>query len=777
MRGVLFLFFCTVYLSFFSQIGPGVWQDHTSLNFSNSVSKLGSKIYASNNVGLVAFNEEELAPQSITKINGLSDVGVKLLRTNPYNSKLLVIYENSNIDVIDLTGNIKNYPDFKLKIIDGKKLINEVTFNKQFAYLACGFGIVLFDTEKLEVKETFVIGPAGTPIDVYQVALNDSLIFAATASGIYKSNYKIKNLNNFNNWKLITTELPVGSYAGIVNVDGKLITAYSPNKLDNSQSLKDTLYVLKNNNWSKYKPSETGYTIRKFCLTNGELFSYMDQFGAKIENVNTESPSNYITTFNGATDLQPADIYFGKDYLSNLSYWVADLIYGLYQTYSFYPYYPQNKISRNGINNPQVNNIDVFDGKVAISPSHPDEGGGSTYSQQGLNVLKNGEWSYLKFNDFNNNVIKDITHVLFDRKDKTRIWATSWFNGLLEYKNEKLVAIYNPSNTPSMSEVNPGNPRCIGLSMDKDGNLWFANSDVPSFLNVRKKDGTFQSFNFGTGRFTRKTLIDKNNYIWSIHEREGGITVFKHNNFTPPYDSKLLTKDVGNGNLQSNSVFSIAEDRDGKIWVGTAAGIVVFYNPTSIFNSSNFDAQPIKIVQDGNVELLLGKEVVTSIVVDGADNKWIGTQTGGVYCFSPDGLKELYHFTVDNSPLYSNAVLDIDYDEVTGDLFFGTELGLQSYRGKIVKGEDKYSNVYAYPNPVKPNYNGTVLIRGLIDNSVVKIVDESGNLAWEGKSTGGQIEWGIANFSGNRVASGVYIVYATSTDGEKRAVSKILVTN
>ena len=182
-------------------------------------------------------------------------------------------------------------------------------------------------------------------------------------------------------------------------------------------------------------------------------------------------------------------------------------------------------------------------------------------------------------------------------------------------------------------------------------------------------------------------------------------------------------------------------------------------------------------MQDGNVELLLGKEVVTSIVVDGADNKWIGTQTGGVYCFSPDGLKELYHFTVDNSPLYSNAVLDIDYDEVTGDLFFGTELGLQSYRGKIVKGEDNYSNVYAYPNPVKPNYNGTVLIRGLIDNSVVKIVDESGNLAWEGKSTGGQIEWGIANFSGNRVASGVYIVYATSTDGEKRAVSKILVTN
>jgi hypothetical protein len=121
--------------------------------------------------------------------------------------------------------------------------------------------------------------------------------------------------------------------------------------------------------------------------------------------------------------------------------------------------------------------------------------------------------------------------------------------------------------------------------------------------------------------------------------------------------------------------------------------------------------------------------------------------------------------------------VDINYEKVTGDIYIGTDLGLQSFRGIIIEGEDKYSNVYAYPNPVKPNYQGTVFVRGLIDNSAVKIVDESGNLVWETKSQGGQIEWPLKNLSSNRVSSGVYIVYATTTDGEHRAVSKVLVIN
>ena len=211
--------------------------------------------------------------------------------------------------------------------------------------------------------------------------------------------------------------------------------------------------------------------------------------------------------------------------------------------------------------------------------------------------------------------------------------------------------------------------------------------------------------------------------------------------------------------------------------MGTTAGISVFYNPSAIFTSNNYDSQPIKIVQDGNVELLLGKEIVTAIVVDGANNKWCGTQFGGLYCFSPDGQQQLYHFTKENSPLFSNTIVDINFDSKTGDVFIGTDVGLQSFRSTVVEGATKYTNVHSYPNPVKPGYAGTVQITGLIDNSVVKIADESGNLVWETKSAGGQVEWPVSTLNGTRVTSGVYLVYASTTNGDFKEVSKILVVN
>ena len=128
-------------------------------------------------------------------------------------------------------------------------------------------------------------------------------------------------------------------------------------------------------------------------------------------------------------------------------------------------------------------------------------------------------------------------------------------------------------------------------------------------------------------------------------------------------------------------------------------------------------------------------------------------------------------------PLISNTIIDVNYDKITGDIFIGTDLGVQSFRSVIIEGDEKYNDVYAFPNPVRSNFPGTVFVRGLIDNSVVKIVDQNGNLVWETKSQGGQIEWPVKTLSGNRVSSGVYIVYASSTDGEQKAVSKILVIN
>ncbi|MGE0568963.1 MAG: two-component regulator propeller domain-containing protein, partial [Bacteroidia bacterium] len=341
---------------------------------------------------------------------------------------------------------------------------------------------------------------------------------------------------------------------------------------------------------------------------------------------------------------------------------------------------------------------------------------------------------------------------------------------------------YNGNNTNGqIMPVIPNWWRTSGMSMDETGNLWIGVSDVTRYLSVKKTDGNFQNFLFdGIARFVRKVYCDKNNQVWILHERDQGLTVAK---FTPSGSNltlstyKVLNKNVGSGNLGSNSVYAFCEDLDGKIWIGTANGIRVFNNPDNVLSGGSVDGEPIKIVQDGNVELLLDAEVVTSIEVDAANNKWVGTQAGGIYCFSPDGQKQIYHFTADNSNLYSDEIVDIKYNGKTGDVFIGSSLGIQSYKNLIIDGSENYSEVKAYPNPVKPNYTGNVFISGLIDNSIVKIVDESGNFVWEVKSEGGRVVWPLKNFSNTRVPSGVYLIYAAVPTGEFKAVSKILVIN
>ncbi len=765
-----------------SQIGPRTWKDHHSINSCNSVAKLKNKIYASNGVGVVFFEEQEIAPVTMTKINGLSDVGVSLLRSNPYNNKLMVVYANCNIDVIDEKGNLRNYPDIKLKSVTGKKVINEITFHNNLAYLACGFGIVVFDMERFEIRETYIIGPNGTFVNVSQVAIDDSLLFAATEKGMYQGNYLTKQLVNYKNWKRDTVALPSGQFNGVIHGNGRTLCCYSNFSVD-FETGKDTLYEKTGGTWKKYEPfAQSPITILQLGPVNGELFGMRDMTGFQVRKIEDASLLNYVGSFNGeVTYGTMRDAMFWKDHTGNMAYWIADARFGLYWTYSYHPYYPQYRISTYGMNKPLVSTIDIHQGTVAVAPSHPDNTGTANYFREGVNILKNGEWSYIANPlDTTGDYWQDITHALIDRKDPTRLWASSWSHGLLEYKNNKLVKAWTPANTP-MPLVQGEFPHVIALNMDQEGNLWFSNSETKNFLSViHAKTRQYENFAFDDARFVRKIHIDKNGTFWILHEREGGITIFKNNNFKQPvFNStfKVLNNEVGGGGLQSRAVYSIAEDHDGKIWVGTAAGISVFYNPSQVWNSSNFDAQPIKIVQDGNVELLLSNDIVTDIVVDGANNKWVGTGSGGLYCFSPDGQRQLEHFTRENSPLYSNIIVDLNYDELTGDIFVGTDLGLQTYRSTIIKGEETYETAYAYPNPVKPNYGGTVLIRGLIDNSVVKITDVSGNMVWETKSTGGQAEWPVSTLSGTRVTSGVYLVYASTTDGTAKMVTKVMVVN
>ena len=183
------------------------------------------------------------------------------------------------------------------------------------------------------------------------------------------------------------------------------------------------------------------------------------------------------------------------------------------------------------------------------------------------------------------------------------------------------------------------------------------------------------------------------------------------------------------------------------------------------------------IEQDGQPQILLDNDKITAIAVDGANQKWIGTESSGIYCFSPDGQTQIHHFTSDNSPLYSNLISGLAIDESTGDVFIANDIGVQSYRSPIIKGYDDFNELHAYPNPIRPGYSGPIYIKGLINDAIVKIIDVAGNLVWEAKSQGGQMEWNLQTTGGSRVSSGVYLINCSSSNGEKSGVTKLLVIN
>lgn len=228
----------------------------------------------------------------------------------------------------------------------------------------------------------------------------------------------------------------------------------------------------------------------------------------------------------------------------------------------------------------------------------------------------------------------------------------------------------------------------------------------------------------------------------------------------------------GSANLRS-----IAQDKNGALWVGTTEGLFLINDPNKMFNN-NFRVYRIKIPRNdgtGLADYLLGTEEIKAIVVDGANRKWIGTASSGIYLVSEDGLETIHHFTSENSPLLSNAIQSIAINEQTGEVFIGTGNGLISYQSDAIEGGNKFKNVRAYPNPVRPEYNGIITITGLVADTQVRITDINGYLIYETQSNGGVATWNGCNASGEKVATGVYFAHCVSADGKQKHITKILI--
>ena len=763
-----------------AQTAIGEFRSHVSMNKFLSVAVDGETVYAASDNGLFllnkgTMNEEEPQISTWTKVDGLSDIDIVKIYFDRRNEVLIISYDNGNIDVVR-HDKLINIRDVKDKSMSGSKRLRNCRSFGDIAYFVYPFGIVMIDLKELMITDTWFTKRENRQLVPTDVAIWNQRCYVSTEEGLFSMPLTSPVISDFSQWDKET---------------GWDISLLSPNeggvfvvKKAASQSTPDSLFVLSSDGWS-----------------------FSGKSGLSISHLMSQGDTLAVCYWDGV-ELLDADgerIYFANWYENGLypdarecvldgdNIWVADHVYGLvrnnmtYYSHSFFkapgPYtdYVEGMASRNGV-------VAVVHGSrkgsTAFSPS---------YRFPAISWLQNQSWAY-NSGDFltydPNKLTFDLTAIAINPLDETEWSVASWGNGIFKCKNQHVVAHYNAANS-LLDSINDGSTYVSGLQYDKKGNLWMTNSYSQKMLKMLEPDGTWHAYNISTGVVTNdiyevvaeQLLVDSHGYKWvnfprdATYNRYPLIAFSDNGTYDNLGDDRFARIDMNvAAEVNSSSVYCMAEDLDGEIWIGTDKGVKVIYYPEKVFTGNAYPRN-ILLEQDGYVSVLLEYEQVTAIAVDGANRKWIGTGKAGVFLMSENGQEQLLHFTEEDNPLFSNQIESICINQQTGEVFFATAKGLVSYRGTATAGFETYEDNLVYPNPVPHGYAGMVAVNGLKANSLCKITDSSGRLVWQGYSHGGQLVWDGKDHYGNRPASGVYYVMVSDEDGKEKIVTKFVFIN
>ncbi|MGB0916860.1 MAG: two-component regulator propeller domain-containing protein [Flavobacteriales bacterium] len=751
----------------FAQVAVGQWRDHLPYAQGVQVADAGEWIYSASESGLFQYHKQDGDVIRLSKVSGMSDIGFSSVAWSDINNTLVVGYTNTNIDLIR-NGEITNIPDIKNKSILGLKTINNIHIKDDYAYLACGFAIVVVDIVRQEIRDTYYIGPEGTSLNILDVATSESSLFACTESGVYSAQLEGTNLANFENWTKFT-DLSQGTYNAGTWFDNKLYVNLS----DESET--DSIFFLNGSNWNHFSQTDE-QEIRSLESSEDRLLVIAGGSVAEFNDQHTRLRLAY--NYGGGAFGLPNHATIDDEG----TIWIADRSRGLVR-------HPTNQtfsmISVNGPRAASCTGISIWDGRCYVAGGGVTSIWSNSYISDGIYAFKENTWSNIRpFSNPETQDFRDFIRTKVDPFDSKRVYASAWGYGLVEYYDDELAAIYDTTNSTFQTTAS-NSLQVGGLEIDRNtGTLWVATSGTEKSMHAKDVDGNWYGFDLdAVNNFTMADItIDDSGQKWIVAARGVGVVVFNDGGTldnTNDDQSIKLNQSNGNGALAGNNVFSIATDFDGEVWVGTENGISVFYSPESVFSGDNFDSQQILIEQDGYVQYLLENEVVTAIAVDGANRKWLGTASAGVFLMSEDGTEEILHFTQENSPLFSDRITAIGIDHLSGEVFIGTDKGIVSYKGTATWGTPEFEKerVYAYPNPVEPDYEGPIAIKGLVRDADVKITDAAGNIVFATTAEGGQAIWSGNKITGGRAKSGVYLVFASNDDGKETFVTKVLLIN
>ena len=783
MKLRLFLLIISIFISHFSFAQTEKWQVYPSYTEAVQVEAAGNRIYAimkgsgtvnSTSGNLVRYDVEDGSVKTYDCLHDLSDKEIAHISYNKATDRLVIVYVNGNIDLLDADDNVYNISALKEKSLTAEN-INGISHINKLTYICIGSSIVELNTQDVVVNETYTFING----NVYSIVLLQNHYYVSTNLGLFKFATSV-NFHDVNIWKH-----PISK------------TVYTKLAIHDSHLFGCKLKGVDEINLDGTPLEILASTLTFFLSTDDKLlfgvptriFIYEGEYTSRWKNINFITPIRmegvtcandvfYIASKeNGLNSCVQKDNSFqditkifysnspSRDLFYHMNY-VGDrlLVAGGINTQSG-TYYPATFMFLDDVKIPKWT---IFDEKTAKT------------------------------------VYPDLTHynsvdLVQDPLDVGHFFGAVYRNGLHEYRlNEKgeviFERLYNYTNSPlrtiNVNVSNPGNYcTCTALQYDNKGNLWMANQQTDTIVRIMRPDGKWVSLFYpevveATNVYQYLFSSHGINFMVSHQGEPRGFFGFDTNGTLNIVDddSHLLRTSITNQDGKTvipYQFYCMTEDQDRQIWCGTNEGLFVITRPQDWFEDDFTFHQIKRNRNDGSgfADYLLAGVNVTCIAVDPANRKWIGTMDNGLYLVSHDGQETIYHFTADNSSLLSNQIHSIAINANSGKVMIGTDLGLCSFEEQVTESENVFTkeNIVVYPNPVRPSTNEIVTIEGLVDGTVVKILSSSGRSIWSATSIGGSVRWNCCDMSGNRVASGVYHIVCNTKDSGNSVVSRIIV--
>ena len=713
----------------------GTWRTHFSYDQVNHLAVTPDQVYAAATNGLFSVSRTDGSVRILSKNDGFSDVGVVALTYEPALNALTLAYRSGRIDLL-LDGEISTFDLLQRATEQEPEVIYDIHWQGNTALISTSQGVrVLTLTERtLQIAASYTrLSVTGDPLPIYSATTSDDSIFLATDEGVIaNASAATTNQQDFRTWRRLTS--PPGvlerGVRHVVYHDGKLYAAYDGVGLFQWRS-------------GQWQPTELTTTrpFRALRATATSLVAVTDEQVVTIDGSSTVS---------NVPDLSPQDAEVDEQG----TVWIADRRQGLlrFADGAFVTFLP---------NGPASDNLPVVrwvhDRLLALD----------AFSEGRFSSFGQGQWTVYETPPPG----APIRDAAFD-PNTSAFYLASFGGGLLRWDGEQeILAVPSPAD-----QAGPGKFTALAY---QQGRLWGGQSgDTASLLSLSPSESVWQTVTNPALQavYPRRLSADFNGSLWMTTgsaDDSGlpgndvpGTDVLVFNPSTDEVQSVMASTSATD--LPGRLITDLVVDRNGLVWIGGDQGVAYFPNPGRVFS----DVLLVRPVFER--QFLLRDEYVTSLAVDGGNRKWVGTRNG-LWLFSETGEELVQRFTQENSSLISDVILDIAINPLDGEVFVTTDRGLVSYRGGATEGSGAHQVVEVFPNPVPSSFGGTVGIRGLAQDAIVKITTVSGALVRELRAQGGTATWDARNRSGQPVSTGVYLLFSATADGEETYVGKLAV--